>query len=67
MKRVTSTTVFRDAVGMRMSVTYSEIDDQTGTIVADNIRITRVLTGASDIAAAEGLITIAQAYIDTLE
>lgn len=67
MKTATSTTVFRDAVGMRMSVTYSEVDDQTGTIIADNKRVTRVLTSASDIAAAEEMVTIAQAYIDTLE
>lgn len=67
MKTATSATVFRDAVGVRMSVTYSEVDDETGRIIADNKRVTRVLTNDGDIAAAAALTGIAQAYIDTLE
>ena len=67
MKTATSATVFRDAVGMRMSVTYSVVDPETGTVIEDNKRATRILTNASDIAAAESIITIAQNYIDTLE
>lgn len=43
-KIVTSATVFRDAVGMRMSATYSEIDDQTGRVISDNQRFDRVIT-----------------------
>lgn len=43
MKLITSVTVFRDAVGMRMSATYSEIDDE-GRIVSDNKRFDRVIT-----------------------
>ncbi len=67
MKTATSATVFRDAVGMRMSVTYSVIDDETGRIIEDNKRVTRVLTDATQIANAQAVITDAQAYIDTLE
>ena len=41
---VTSTTVWNDAVGMRASITYSEVDTETGKIIADNKRIDRVIT-----------------------
>ena len=44
MKIITSATVFRDAVGIRLSATYSEIDDTTGRIVSDNNRFDRVIT-----------------------
>ncbi len=67
MKRVTSATVFQDAVGMRMSVTYSVIDDETGRIIEDNKRVTRVLTDNTQIAQAQAVITTAQAYVDTLD
>lgn len=67
MKRVTSTTVFQDAVGMRMSITYSVIDDQTGRIIEDNKRVTRVLTDNTQIAEAQAIVTTAQAYVDTLD
>ena len=67
MKRATSATVFQDAVGMRMSVTYSVIDDETGRIIEDNKRVTRVLTDSEQIAEAQAVIATAQAYIDTLD
>jgi hypothetical protein len=67
MKRATSATVFQDAVGTRLSITYSVIDDETGRIIEDNKRVTRVLTDATQIAEAQAVITTAQAYIDTLE
>ena len=44
MKIITSVTVFNDAVGMRMSATYSEVDDNTGRIISDNKRYDRVVT-----------------------
>ena len=67
MKRVTSATAFQDSVGMRMSMTYSEIDDQTGQIIEDNKRVTRVMTDQSDIAHATALIAAAQEYIEALD
>ena len=67
MKRVTSATVFQDSVGMRMSMTYSEIDDQTGQIIEDNKRVTRVMTDQGDIANATALIAAAQEYIEALD
>jgi len=47
MKAVTSATVWNDAVGKRISITYSEIDEGTGRIIADNKRIDRVVTDES--------------------
>ena len=44
MKIITSITVFGDAVGMRLSATYSEVDDATGRIISDNNRFDRVIT-----------------------
>jgi len=44
MKIITSATIFNDSVGMRLSATYSEIDDNTGRIIADNKRFDRVIT-----------------------
>jgi len=64
MKIVTSVTVFRDAVGMRMSITYSEIDDTTGKIIKDNTRIDRVVTDQSISGKAAELITYAQEFIE---
>lgn len=44
MKIVTSATVFNDAIGVRLSATYSEIDDATGRVISDNQRFDRVIT-----------------------
>lgn len=38
MKKATSVTAWNDAVGKRLSITYSEIDEETGKIVKDNDR-----------------------------
>ena len=46
-KIITSATVFNDAIGVRLSATYSEIDDQTGRIISDNKRFDRVITDAA--------------------
>ena len=43
-KIITSITAFNDAVGMRLSATYSEIDDDTGRVISDNKRFDRVIT-----------------------
>jgi hypothetical protein len=59
MKIITSVTAFNDAVGMRMSATYSEIDDETGRIISDNKRFDRVITDASAKANAQALLEYA--------
>lgn len=67
MKIVTSVTAFNDAVGKRMSISYSEIDDTTGQIISDNKRIDRVLTDTKAVAAADKLKEFAQAFVDSAE
>ena len=64
MKVATSVTVFRDALGMRMSYTYSEIDDETGKIITDNNRGNRIVTGSKMIAHADALISYAQSSLE---
>lgn len=60
MKIVTSATVFRDALGMRLSYTYSEVDDETGQIISDNNRANRMITDSTAMANATGIIEYAQ-------
>lgn len=43
MKILTSLTFFNDAVGKRMSVSYSEVDEATGKVISDNNRKDRVV------------------------
>ena len=59
MKIITSVTVFPDAVGMRMSATYSEVDEQTGRVISDNNRFDRVITDNTIKADAQALIEYA--------
>lgn len=67
MKVVTSVTIWNDAVGRRMSITYSEIDPETGKIIADNKRIDRIITDASARKLAEDLQAYAQTFVDSIE
>ncbi len=67
MKVVTSATVFSDAVGMRLSMTYSIVDDETGKIVEDNKRANRVIIDSEAKANANKVLEYAQRYVDTLE
>ena len=55
-KIITSATVFNDAIGVRLSATYSEIDDQTGRIISDNKRFDRVITDSSAKSHAQALL-----------
>jgi len=63
MRVVTSTTLFNDAVGKRLSITYSEIDDQTGEIKADNKRVDRIVTDQEALAHAEAIAAYAAQFI----
>lgn len=67
MKTVTSMTVFNDAIGMRMSITYSEIDENTGKVTSDNKRIDRVVTATEVKNIANELMDYAQDFVDAIE
>ena len=63
MKIITSVTAFNDAVGMRMSATNSEIDDESGRIISDNKRFDRVVTDNEAKAHAQALLDYASASL----
>lgn len=67
MKIVTSITVFNDAVGMRMSITYSEIDENSGKVTSDNERIDRVISASETKSIANELMDFAQEFVDAVE
>ena len=64
MKAATSVTVWNDAVGKRMSITYSEIDETTGKVIADNNREDKVITAKAEKDLVESLLELAQSKID---
>lgn len=64
MKIITSVTAFQDAVGMRLSATYSEVDDNTGRIISDNNRFDRVITDNAVKADAQALIDYAAGQLE---
>lgn len=64
MKIVTSIGLFNDAVGKRMSVTYSEVDDQTGQIISDNKRIDRVVVDQTILSNIAAVTEYAQSFVD---
>jgi len=66
MKLVAGVTVFQDLVGTRMSINYSEVDDQ-GTVIADNKRIDRIITDADLKASAAALMQGAQNILNAME
>ena len=66
MKVVTSVTTWNDAVGVRMSITYSEIDEETGTIISDNKRIDRIITDNETKQTVTSLFTRAQNFVDNI-
>lgn len=65
MKIVTSITTWNDAVGKRMSITFSELNEQ-GQIISDNNRVDRVITDSTIRNYADALNDYAQDYIDSL-
>ena len=67
LKVVTSVTVFNDAVGKRMSISYSEVEEETGKIISDNKRIDRVVTDSAVKRIIDDLNDFAQSYIDSVD
>lgn len=67
MKIVTSMTFFNDAVGKRLSVSFSEVDDLTGQIISDNKRVDRVITDSKMITNIDNIQSEVQSYIESLE
>lgn len=64
IKIVTSATVFRDSLGMRLSYTYSEVDEESGKIINDNVRGNRMITDASVVTEADDILAYAQQSVE---
>lgn len=67
MNVVTSIGIFNDAIGKRMSISYSEVDDTTGQVMADNKRVDRVVVDQEAIVHANALAEYAQQFLDSAE
>lgn len=67
MKVLTSMTVWNDAMGKRVSITYSEIEETTGKILKDNVRLDRVLVDKEALSACAILTEAAQGLVDAEE
>lgn len=63
IKVITSVTVFNDAVGLRLSATYSEIDEN-GKVISDNKRFDRVVTNADVKAAVKAVFDFAGEIVE---
>ena len=64
MKIVTSATVFRDSLGMRLSYTFSEVDEETGKIISDNNRANRMITDSDAVENANAVLAYAQSSLE---
>ena len=64
IKIVTSATVFRDSLGIRLSYTYSEVDEESGKIINDNVRGNRMITDASVVTEADDILAYAQQSVE---
>lgn len=67
MKKVTSATVWSDASGLRLSVTYSKIDTETREIISDNTRENFILMNDSEITTGQNLINLSQEIVNSKE
>lgn len=60
----TSITAWHDAVGKRVSIAVSDIDDSTGKIISDNKRIDKVVVDKEGKALIDSLLDYAQSIVD---
>ena len=60
----TSVTVWNDAVGKRISISYSEVDETTGKIISDNKRADKVVTDKSTKDLIDSLLDYAQTVVE---
>lgn len=66
MKKVTSVSTFMTSIGQRLSITYSEINDN-GEIIKDNIKVSRIIMDKDILTNINNIINDAQTIVDTIE
>ncbi len=64
MKKVTSVTIWNDSAGRRISVTYSDIDENTHKVTQDNVRENFILMDSGEVKKTDAVIKIAQDILD---
>lgn len=67
MNKVTSVTGWNDSIGMRLSITYSEVDETSGKILTDNKRTDVVVTDKTAEGLINNLLYFAQNVVDFQE
>lgn len=60
----TSVTAWNDAVGKRISISFSEVDETTGKIISDNKRADKVVTDKSTKDLIDSLLDYAQTVVE---
>ena len=60
----TSVTVWNDAVGKRISISFSEVDETTGKIISDNKRADKVVTDKAIKDLIDSLLDYAQTVVE---
>lgn len=67
MKIVTAITFFNDAVGKRMHIVYSKVDDNTGKVLSDNSHVDRLVIDSDAQQHIDALKEFAQTFVDAME
>lgn len=60
----TSVTAWNDAVGKRISISFSEVDETTGKIISDNKRADKVVTDKAIKDLIDSLLDYAQTVVE---
>ena len=66
MRIVTSVSLFKVAAGQRMSITYSEINEN-GEFLKENVKVSRIITNNDELSNINNVLNDAQKIIDNIE
>lgn len=66
MRIVTSVSLFKVAAGQRMSITYSEINEN-GEFLKENVKVSRIITNNDELSNINNVLSDAQKIIDNIE
>ena len=66
MRIVTSVSLFKVAAGQRMSITYSEINEN-GEFLKENVKVSRIITNNDELSNINNVLNDAKNIIDNIE
>ena len=66
MRIVTSVSLFKVAAGQRMSITYSEINEN-GEFLKENVKVSRIITNNDELSNINNGLNDAKNIIDNIE